>query len=112
MKGSRYSEDIRQTPMPVDLDRLVPRAKAPQRPTVSMMGFTNGAVPNPSASRYGFILPTAPYSSSPDSSRHGSPSPASGERRSPLSRRRPIERSSRSTIACRLFSTRLARPIG
>jgi hypothetical protein len=61
------------------------------------MGSTNGAVPKPGASRYGFIRQTTPYSSSPDSSKHGSPNPETGRRRSLLSRRQPIERSSRFT---------------
>jgi hypothetical protein len=76
------------------------------------MVFTNGAVPRPGASRYGFIRQMAPCSSSPGSSKRGSPNPASGRRRSPLLRRLPIERSRRFTTACRLFSTRPARPTG
>src|SRR5712692_2444834 len=71
-----------------------------------------GAVPRLGASRCGSIRQMTPCSSSPDSSKRGSSSPVNGRRRSPLSQRQPIDCSNQFAAACRLFSTRPARPTG
>jgi len=69
--------------------------------------------PKTSASRHGFIRRTmAPYSSFAGLFEAWQSSQVNGGRRSPLSRRPPIECLSRFTTACRLFSTRPTRLIG
>jgi putative SOS response-associated peptidase YedK len=73
-----------------------------RRCVVPADGFYEMPVPRPGANSYGFIRRRA---CSPDSSKHGDPGPASGL---PLSRQPPIERSTRFTSACQLFSTKRA----
>jgi putative SOS response-associated peptidase YedK len=70
------------------IDKLPRSARPSQSGAVSCppTAFST-ADQRPGASRFGFIWRTVPCSSSPDSSRPGRPNPASGGRRSRLSRR-------------------------